>query len=101
MTVLRRRVLNPAGSIPLNPPMLGPKNVSNKSKGLVCQKKKKRTVKSVISFYTNLLSEYKNIKLEKQFKRVFLGFNRKNKLSRENMRHHNNETFKANSSPIS
>ena len=104
VTVLRRRVLNPAGSIPLNPPMLGPKNVSNKSKGLVCKKKKKkkkRTVKSVISFYTNLLSEYKNIKLEKQFKRVLLGFNRKNKLSRENMRHHNNETFKANSSPIS
>ena len=71
MTVLRRRVLNPAGSIPLNPPMLGPKNVSNKSKGLVCKKKKKRTVKSVISCYTNLLSEYK---IGKTIQTCFLGF---------------------------
>lgn len=39
-TVVRRRVLNPAWSIPENPPMLGPKKVSNRSKGLVCRKKK-------------------------------------------------------------
>ena len=36
VTVLLRRVRNPVGSIPPNPPMLGPKNVSNKSNGLVC-----------------------------------------------------------------
>ena len=42
VTVLRRRVLNPDGSIPANPPILGPKKVSNKSKGLVCKKKKKK-----------------------------------------------------------
>ena len=53
--------------------MLGPKNVSNKSKGLVCKKKKKkkRTVKSVISCYTNLLSEYK---IGKTIQTCFLGF---------------------------
>ena len=39
VTVLRRRVPNPVGSMPPKPPMLGPKNVSNKSNGFVCKKK--------------------------------------------------------------
>lgn len=39
VTVLRRRVLNPVWSIPGKPPMLGPKNASNRSKGLVCRRK--------------------------------------------------------------
>lgn len=48
VTVLRRLVLNPAGSIPENPPILGPKKASNKSKGLVC-KMEIRIIKSVIN----------------------------------------------------
>jgi hypothetical protein len=39
VTVLRRRVLNPVCSMPGKPPMLAPKNVSNRSKGLVCGRK--------------------------------------------------------------
>ena len=41
VTVLRRRVPNPPWSIPGNPPILDPKNVSNKSNGLVCPKRGK------------------------------------------------------------
>lgn len=36
VTVLRRRVPKPE-SIPENPPILGPKKVSNKSNGFVCK----------------------------------------------------------------
>jgi len=40
VTVLRRRVPNPDGSMVEKPPIFGPKNVSNKSNGFVCKKKK-------------------------------------------------------------
>jgi len=39
VTVLRRRVPNPDGSMVEKPPIFGPKNVSNKSNGFVCKKK--------------------------------------------------------------
>lgn len=40
VTVLRRRVPNPAWSIPGKPPILGPKNVSNRSNGFVYEERK-------------------------------------------------------------
>lgn len=51
VTVLRRRVPNPVGSMPPKPPIFDPKNVSNKSNGFVCKKK-----------ITNLNLPYRNSK---------------------------------------